>query len=295
MYRVPDEQLEPAGVWRGQDEELYQWNPDSILPTPQRLINSEPVRQSRLDQMQTLTPEQQTLQDQINTTTGDVPVEAVQTTQEAAPQLVQVEAQAAEAGKQAEEKALEVIKTGSAHEDRTLYDLISSAGHMLGSALDAAGEGLALTYDAWQKLSPSTKAALAGTAATAWARSKGYHNTAGDIAKGTLGLYQELSGQESNERVATTQANAKAIASGQSKGVKPTLVRQGDTAQLDTDLTTLLKDQDKYSTWYGSTDEELLAKDVAALRDQYIAEMGGDATRMKNTPIREWLKAKQGN
>lgn len=119
---------------------------------------------------------------------GLTPIPELQ--QQADTQLQQAQDyQALQAGKRAEQSAKQILETGTQEDDLGLMDLVNQAGNMLMGAAK-------FTADTWSGLSPSTKAALIGTAATAWAKSKGYSNTAGDIARGTLGLYQGMYGME---------------------------------------------------------------------------------------------------
>ena len=83
------------------------------------------------------------------------------------------------------------LKTGDKQADQKWFN-------MLGAALKQVGKPLAMTFDAWQGLSPSTKVALIGSAGTVWAYNKGWGKTAGDIASGTANLYGNLATNEAN-------------------------------------------------------------------------------------------------
>ena len=145
---------------------------------------------------------------------GLTPIPELQ--QQADTQLQQAQDyQALQVGKRAEQSAKQIIETGTPEDDLGLMDLVNQAGNMLMGAAK-------FTADTWSGLSPSTKAALIGTAATAWAKSKGYSNTAGDIARGTLGLYQGMYGMEQQ-----AEENAKDRAA----GLAATTIRANQQAQ----------------------------------------------------------------
>lgn len=77
----------------------------------------------------------------------------------------------------------------SQNEDVDFFKMVLNAGKSL-------GRGLEMTYDGWTKLAPSTRTALIGAAATAYAYNKGWKQTAGDAAKITAGLYGNQLGAE---------------------------------------------------------------------------------------------------
>jgi hypothetical protein len=153
-------------------------------------------------------------------------------------------------------KAMGVIKSGSKATLDKMFGFVKQVGSSI-------GEGMSLTKEGWDSLSPSSKAAMLGTAATLWARNKGYHNTAGDIAKGTAQLYTNLSGQESQERIAGARDKA-ALASAAAKA-QPSLA-----------------DVDRRAKMYAPTQEEIEAMATdPAFQDQYKEAVGNtfrDAT-----------------
>lgn len=115
--------------------------------------------------------------------------------------------------------ALDLYNGGKDNSQQQEFDFFS----MVEGVAKTLGDGLSFGYEQWMKLSPSTRTALVGAAATAFSYAKGWRKTAGDVAYAFGNMYNQ---QQMNEEATRRQvlsdntAIGKATKEGQNKAVE---------------------------------------------------------------------------
>jgi hypothetical protein len=181
--------------------------------------------------------------------------------------------------------AEKTIKSGSESDNIDLFDMVKSAAKVVGS-------GIEMGYDQWKKLAPSTRLAMIGSAASAYAYKRGWDKTAGDVAATTAGMYGNMYSQEVDAD--TSMANAK------TKAEQETLELMSKSNEADAtkddreynlgQLTTLLQDQ--FSGIF-SDDEAGLANATNALFNEWNQVTKGNKKRQAAYPLTAFLKDKK--
>jgi hypothetical protein len=147
-------------------------------------------------------------------------------------------------------------------------------------------------YDQWKKLAPSTRLALIGSAASAYAYKRGWDKTAGDVAATTAGMYGNMYSQE----VDAETGIAKAKTAAEQKTLE--LLAKSNEADATKDdreynlgqLTTLLQDQ--FSGVF-SDDKAGLANATNALFNEWNQVTKGNKKRQASYPLTAFLKDKK--
>lgn len=216
-----------------------------------------------------------------------------------------IEAQAQQASTTASTQVEQQLRSGgmSQEEEKSIFDMIKSTGSQFGQAIE-------MGFDAFNKLSPSTKAALFGGAAAIWARSQGHKRMAGQIAAQTAGMWQGLKSQEEAQEFRAqqqedAQAHARdmfrqnaevqaqrAQAQGEQPALDPKLYREGDMQRAREQALQVIEKQD--TSWFGGPSDEEKQMQANVLANQYVKAMGGDATKMAQIPFEDWLRSTQG-
>jgi hypothetical protein len=181
--------------------------------------------------------------------------------------------------------AEKTIKSGSESDNMDLFDMVSSAAKVVGG-------GIAMGYDQWKKLAPSTRLALIGSAASAYAYKRGWDKTAGDVAATTAGMYGNMYSQEVDAD--TSMANAKTAAE------QKTLELMAESNEADETnedreynrgvLTNLLQKQ--FSGFFGAN-ETNLANKVNAFYEDWNRITKGNRKRQRAYPLTQYLAEKQ--
>ena len=185
------------------------------------------------------------------------------------------------------DRAKPIIESGNAEQNKSLWQMVTDAGEVIGKPLGIA-------YDSWMKLAPSTRLALIGTAATAYAYNKGWKKTAGDTAKISAGLYGNMYGQETQAQAGVDAADLKARAdAAKAKPTKPTYT-EGDRTNISSQVENIVTQSGEFDSWIPfMSDPEKKAQYIASLTDEYLAYTGGVQENMVAVPILKYLKLKQ--
>lgn len=227
-------------------------------------------------------------------TTTTPPVATPEGTPVAAPKSI-----ADKFGEMVKTRAEAEIKNGPPVAEKKWYDLLINAGK-------ATGNALSLSFDAFQKLSPSTKVALIGAAGTAWAYSKGgdHRAAAGDIALGTANLYGDMYSKElardtalgvasasAKAKAAEAKANAEAkVAEARAKEVK-TDYTAADREQVNKQIADTLANDPKFKDdLFKWGEEEERASKVYELVDKYFQFLQGNRKSMTQYPVTKFIE-----
>jgi hypothetical protein len=129
---------------------------------------------------------------------------------------------------------------------------------MVKDASAVVGEGMKMSFAAWQRLSPSTRTALIGSAATAWAYNKGWKETARTTARTTAEMYAGQQGREvqmeSTENIAMLQQLGKgavAKTEAEAKAMESALDIRSETVNALASSDAFLKMAEKNSEFFG--------------------------------------------
>lgn len=190
----------------------------------------------------------------------------------------------------------------STDQEKSLFDMIKGAGQQF-------GQGLEMGWDSFQKLSPSTKAALFGSAAALIAHATGNKRMGGQIAGTTAQMWQGLHSLESQQehqkemfakqgmkdlvlqqmrdQQATREAALKA---GEEAGLDPKKVSSSERDTLVEQALLAVEEQaDKgFLGIGGDSDEEKLNK-AQQLVDQLIKQHGADAVKVLQASPQRWF------
>jgi len=146
-------------------------------------------------------------------------------------------------------------------EEEEIFGLVQGISNFLGEAFTGAGNLLEMGYKGWMSLSPSTRTALVGAAATAWAYNKGWKETAGDTAQAFMGMYS----QERQNEVASAEAE---------------VARQAEQQQAITKRQQELADQgtEREFTREQTETKHQNAMELERLKQQLKVQLGTDGT-----------------